>query len=106
MLHTYFLRSEAIISETRRGIPKVSQILAKHDQRGSKSHLVDTKLKKVRLIEVFFLMFCNREREGGRGNFTVVNSRADVLSALHAFSSSWQRFERKSMKRAKKKTIK
>ena len=68
-------------------------------------------------------MCCNRKRERGRGYFTVSNSLADTpenprfpklithnnlltLSALHAFASSGQRFERKSMKKPKTKSDK
>ena len=54
----------------------------------------------VRLI-LILLDVLNRVREGGSGYFTVlINSLTDAqestLSALHAFASRGQRFERKS----------
>ena len=57
----------------------------------------------VRLILVF-LDVLNLGREAGRGYFMVlINSLADAreptLSALYAFASTGQRFERKSMKK-------
>ena len=58
-----------------------------------------------------FLDVLNRGREGGRGYFTaLINSLADArestLSALYAFASRGQRFERKSMKKPKTKSKK
>ena len=71
-----------------------------HYQRDSKSHFVSTKQRKVNDV-------LNRGQEGGRGYFTVLrNSLADArectLSALYAFASRGQRFERKSSEKPKK----
>ena len=43
------------------------------NQRGYKSHLANTKQRKVD-----FLMFCNRGLEVGRGYFAVLNSLVEA----------------------------
>ena len=52
-------------------------------------------------------MCCNREREGGRGHFTVFNwledAQKSTLSAFHTLASSGQRFEQKAMTKPKTK---